>query len=111
MCIGRAILVALIALSVAMLPVAGNVARAMSPEAAFNTVHADCCPHGKPCDKRTTNDCGSMAGCALKCFSFFGAMVSGVNVGHGAAADLAPVLASLGFRSNPMAPPLPPPRV
>lgn len=110
MSIGRTILVALVAFSVAVLPVAGGMARAMTPDASLTSPQADCCPHGKPCDKRT-DDCGSMAGCALKCFNFFGAMVSDIIVRPTLAAEIEPVLASLTVLRNPTAPPLPPPRV
>jgi hypothetical protein len=106
----RVILVALVAFSVAVLPLAGGMAFAMPHHAALAAQQADCCPHGKPCEKKT-NDCGSMAGCALKCFNFSGAMVSGAVVRPALAADVEPVLASLSFHSNSTAPPLPPPRV
>jgi hypothetical protein len=109
--IGRAILVALIALSVAMLPVAGNVARAMSTEAAFGAAHVDCCPHGKPCDKGTTNDCDSMAGCALKCFSFSGAVVAPSAVNRAELPTETSALVVQSFSSSSDNPPLPPPRV
>jgi hypothetical protein len=72
---GRTILALLIALSVAMLPAAGAVG--MSPKSSMQTDTAtmagtsDCCPHqANPCAK--VDDCGTMATCALKCFSFAG---------------------------------------
>ena len=68
----RPILIALIALAVALLPVAGGMAVA-TPHAAFTAPQADCCPNGKPCEKKT-NGCGSVSGCALKCFSLTGAI-------------------------------------
>jgi len=108
MSIGRPLLIALIALAVALLPMAGGMALAMPHDASL-TGHADCCPHGKPCEKKT-DDCGSMAGCALKCFSFSGAMVSDAVVKPSPTADIAPVLDSLSFQSNRTAPLLPPPR-
>jgi hypothetical protein len=80
------------------------------PHGPFAAQQADCCPNGKQCEKKT-DGCGSMAGCALKCFNFSGAVVSGTVVKPAPAAELAAVLASLILPSNPTAPPLPPPRV
>jgi hypothetical protein len=71
--IGRTILAVLIALSVAILPAAGAaVASTQSGPAGMSmTDDMDCCPHkANPCDK--ADDCGTMATCALKCFSFAG---------------------------------------
>jgi hypothetical protein len=104
----RALLVVLVAMSVAMLPFAGGMARAMSHDTSLTAPQADCCPHGKPCEK---NDCGSLAGCALKCFNFAGITVSGVVSKPNAEAVVSPALAGLTPHSNLTAPPLPPPRV
>jgi hypothetical protein len=106
----RVILVALVAFSVTVVPLAGGMALSMPHGMSLAAQQADCCPHGKPCEKKT-DGCGSMAGCALKCFNFSGAIASRAVVKPAPAADLAPVLASLSFHSNPTAPPLPPPRV
>jgi hypothetical protein len=78
MTIGRTVLALLIALSVAMLPAAGAAGmNSHSPAAADMSVMEDmrdCCPHkANPCD-----DCGTMAACALKCFSFAGASSSAI---------------------------------
>jgi hypothetical protein len=107
----RAILIALIATSVAMLPVAGGMARAAATGISLSAMPADCCPHAKPCEKKSSDDCASMAGCALKCFNFFGTMAPSAVVRLTPAADLAPMLVNLRFDSNPTAPPPPPPRV
>ena len=109
--LARAFLVSLIAVSVAMVPLAGGMARAEADRMSATAMPSDCCPHGKPCEKKTSDDCGSMAGCALKCFNFSGALALGVVVRPVPAADLAPVLASLIFHSNSTVPLLPPPRV
>ena len=67
----RAIFVALITLSVAALPVASGMARAaMTLNASIAAPKTECCPHHQPCEKKT-NDCGSMAGCALKVLQLF----------------------------------------
>jgi hypothetical protein len=106
----RTILIALIALAVALLPMAAGMAVAMPQDASFTAAPADCCPNGKPCEKKT-DDCGSVAGCAIKCFNLTGAVV----VPFAAAltpSDLEkPSLALQGFRSMAENPPLPPPRV
>src|SRR4029079_16787133 len=105
----RVILVALVAFSVAVVPLAGGMAFFMPHGSALDPQHADCCPHGKPCEKKT-DGCGSITGCALKCLNFSGTVLAGAFVRLAPARDLAPVLASLSFHSNPTAPPLPPPR-
>jgi len=106
----RAILVALIAFSVAALPVAGGTARAMSHDAMLTAPMADCCPQGKPCEK-PTNDCGSMAACALKCFTLTGAPVGPQVVALVGLASERPAFLRQRFRSPSEHPPLPPPRV
>jgi hypothetical protein len=106
----RPILIALIALAVGLLPMAGGMALAMPHDATLTGPQADCCHDGKPCEKKT-DDCGSVPGCALKCFNLTGAVV----VPFAAAltpSDLEkPSLALQGFRSPAENPPLPPPRV
>jgi hypothetical protein len=109
---GRTILVALIALSLAMLPAASSVAHAKSLEGLISAVPSDCCQHSKPCNHQKTSDgCGSKIGCALKCFNFTGIIVSGAVSKPNAEALARLALPSLGLNSNPTAPPLPPPRV
>jgi hypothetical protein len=109
----RALLVALIALSVAMLPAAGGGAlKAKSTEMTEMSASEpmDCCPPAaNPCDK-AMDDCGCMATCALKCFSFAATSFSNI--------EFPMILASLSqsFASNPFhpqaaSPPFRPPRV
>ena len=80
MSIGRTILALLVSLSVAMLPAAaGAGASSKSPDRADMSITEDvsmsedmhdCCPPmANPCDHAMDN-CGSMATCVLKCFSF-----------------------------------------
>jgi hypothetical protein len=107
----RAILVAVVALAVAVLPVEGGMVRAEAAGMSATAMPSDCCPHTKPCEKKTADDCGSTAGCALKCFNFSGISVSGVVAKLNAVATVHPALAGVSSRSNPTAPPLPPPRV
>jgi hypothetical protein len=106
----RPILIALIALAVALLPVAGGMAFAMPHDASFGAPQADCCPNGKSCEKKT-DDCGSVAGCALKCFNLTGAVVAPFSAALTPSALEKPSLALQGFRSPAENPPLPPPRV
>jgi hypothetical protein len=77
MSIGRTIVALLIVLSVAILPAAAGAGMTVkSPAAAGISMTedmSDCCPHkANPCEE-TMDDCGTMAACALKCFSFLGA--------------------------------------
>lgn len=107
----RAILVAVVAFAVAALPIEGGMVRAEAAGVSATAMPADCCPHAKSCEKRAADDCGSTAGCALKCFNFSGITVSGVVAKLNTEATVNPGLARLSPRSNPTAPPLPPPRV
>jgi hypothetical protein len=107
----RAILVALTALSVATLPVAGGMARAAMTHDAAIAAKGDCCHDSGPCEKRNVGDCGSMGACALKCFNFsstlpaplYTAFMSSVNPRLTHAASHVP-----SASDNP---PLPPPRL
>jgi hypothetical protein len=107
---GRHILIALIALAVALLPVAGGMALALPHDASFAAANADCCPNGKPCEKET-DGCGSVAACVLKCCGLTGAIAAPVAVSLTVSALEKPALALQGFRSPAENPPLPPPRV
>jgi len=110
--IARTIVAFLIALSVAMLPAAGSAAMSTkSPEVAGIDVTddmSDCCPHKvSPCEK-TMDDCGAMATCALKCFSFLG--TSAVIVCPSAFAKMTASFAANPFSSQAGSPPFRPPR-
>jgi hypothetical protein len=107
---GRPILIAVIALAVALLPVAGGMAVAMPHDASFTTAPGDCCPNGKPCEKKT-DGCGSMSDCVLKCFSLTAVVVAPVAVGLTPSALEKRALVAQDFRSPAENPPLPPPRV
>jgi hypothetical protein len=111
MSIFRAILVSFVALAVAMLPVAGgfvdaNAAAGMSLSAA----PADCCPEGQPCEK-TMPDCGSMAGCMLKCPGVSGAVVAPFAMALTVSATERPPFAVQRVLAPSENPALPPPRV
>jgi hypothetical protein len=112
MSIGRTIAVLLIILSVAMLPAAGSAGVSVkSPEAAGIYVTEDvldCCPHkANPCEK-AMDDCGAMASCALKCFSFAG--TSAVIVFPPTFANKTVSFSASPFLSQTGSPPFRPPR-
>jgi hypothetical protein len=110
--IGRTILALLIALSVAMLPAAGGAGvSSKSPERAdmsmMEEMHDCCPPKANPCDKA---DCGTMATCALKCFSFAGTS-SSMIVFPSIFAKMTGSFAASPFSSQTSSPPFRPPRV
>ena len=112
MSIGRTILALLIALSVAMMPAAGTTgvsskSPAPTDVSMMDEMH-DCCPHkANPC---AMDDCGSMATCALKCFSFSGASSSTI-IFPLTFAKLATPFDGDPFSSQTGTPPFRPPRV
>ena len=106
----RAIFVAVVALSVAALPVASGMARAaMTHDASLAAPQTECCPQHEPCEKKT-NDCGSVAGCALKCFNYSGTVTAPSVVALTASALEISALIVPGVPSRWDNPPLPPPR-
>jgi hypothetical protein len=117
--IGRTILALLVALSVAMLPAAaGAGVSSKSPHQADMSMTEgmsmpedmhDCCPPTNPCD-HAMDDCGSMAGCVLKSFSFAGTSSSIVVFPATFAKMIAPVERN-PFSSQMGTPPFRPPRV
>src|SRR5262249_22951214 len=77
MAFARTILALVTALSVAVLPATGGAAvNAKSSDAEMIAARStdDCCPDNR-CDK-PARDCGSIAACALHCFSFVGGQAS-----------------------------------
>jgi hypothetical protein len=113
MSIGRTILALLVALSVALVPAAGGAGvSASSPNpadmSAMEDMH-DCCPKANPCDK-AMDDCGTMATCALKCFSF-AATLSSTIAFPATFAKMTPLLGGNPFSSQMGSPPFRPPRV
>ena len=106
----RTIFVAVVALSVAALPITSGMARAaMTHEASLGAPQTECCPHHEPCEKKT-NDCGSAAGCAAKCFNFSGTVATPFVVAVNRSALEKTALIVPGLRSSMDNPPLPPPR-
>jgi hypothetical protein len=114
MALARTILAVLIAASVALLPAAGGAAFKLQPSDAAEMSAAepmhDCCPpDANPCGKAMDN-CGSMAACALKCFSFAGGTSSLLQYPL-TPAGLMPLFESDGFRPQTGSPPFRPPRI
>lgn len=120
MSIGRTILALLVSLSVAMLPAAaGAGASSKSPDRADMSMTEDvsmsedmhdCCPpEANPCGP-AMDHCGTMATCALKCFSFAGTSSSFITFPASFAKMIAP-LEHNPFASQTGAPPFRPPRV
>jgi hypothetical protein len=119
MSIGRTILALLVSLSVAMLPAAaGAGVSAKSPHQADMSMTEDmsmtgdmhdCCPpKANPCD-HAMDDCGSMATCVLKCFSFAGTS-SEIIVFPATSVKMIAPFERNPFSSQTGAPPFRPPR-
>jgi hypothetical protein len=110
MSIGRTILTFVLALSVAVLPIGSGFATpAAEPAVAELTMSGhDCCDHDEmPINKM--NDCQAAAGCATKCFSVCGVVLSSPIVHPPLTAMEAP-LATETFPSQSGHPPFRPPR-
>jgi hypothetical protein len=113
--ISQTLLAIVVALSVAMLPAAGGFAagshtmEVSAPEAMPDCGHH----HHAPIDKtqKSTNDCASMAGCALKCFNFTGITFAGIAFSSPAGAALDPIRASDDIPPRMDGLPFRPPRV
>jgi hypothetical protein len=111
MSIVRAIVVAFIALSVAMLPVAGAMARASLPDMSFSAAQPECCPPGQHCDKQAKGDCGKSSACAFKCSSFSASTVAPSGLAPVPSPEQQSILVAETVRSPSVNPLLPPPRV
>jgi hypothetical protein len=81
--IGRTILTFLLALSLAMLPIAGAFAIPSDEPTASEVVVAsahDCCDHESMPADHAMKDCQAAAGCTAKCFNFYAVVFSGVAI-------------------------------
>jgi hypothetical protein len=114
----RPILAILVALSLAMAPIAGALAMPVSAtldsiviasELAVTSAH-DCCDQDGIPANRMVKDCQASAGCFSKCFSFFGVIFSDSGDQPYLGRAEPPFLAKT-FRSQTIHPPIPPPRV
>jgi hypothetical protein len=108
----RTIVVFLVALSVAMLPLAGGHAasQAIPSSSKLVTPAHDCCEHdGMPADD-VMKDCQAGAGCAAKCFSVCGVVFSSALI-HPPLAGHESRVATKNLRSQGVSAPFRPPRV
>jgi hypothetical protein len=104
----RAIFVALTALSLALLPMAGVAAPVHSPDSI--SAHADCCPMDGDCGKHSKGGCSEDASCAFKCAGVSAIPLASSETASvpNASAELTPIAQlSLPVAPNP---PSPPPR-
>jgi hypothetical protein len=111
MSIVRAIVVALTALSLAILPVAAAGTRGFSADTSFSVAQPECCPQGQHCEKRAKSECGKSAACALNCSSFFAATLAPSGVTRALLPLQRSAFVAEIVTSPSVNPPLPPPRV
>jgi hypothetical protein len=81
--IGRTILAFLVALSLAMLPMAGAFAVPSDEPTASDVVVAsahDCCDHESMPADYAMKDCQAAAGCTANCFNYYAVLLSGVAI-------------------------------
>jgi hypothetical protein len=111
---GRAILVFLLALSVAVLPSMAGAASATKSAGMLNMSSSmddmDCCPHGKvPSEKAIDGCCSSMASCPMNCFGTTAA--ASLIIFPSLLGDLAFSFANNSLHSHTGSPPFRPPRI
>jgi hypothetical protein len=114
MAFARTIFALLIAASVALLPAAGAGAFTLKSQdatemSATEPTHDCCPPAANPCDK-AMDDCGTMATCALKCFSCSTGVSSPLSFPL-TLASVMPLFESGDFYSQTGSPPFRPPRI
>jgi hypothetical protein len=81
--IGRTILAFLVALSLALLPMAGAFAVPSDEPTASDVVVAsehDCCDHESMPADHMMKDCQASASCTAKCLNFYALVFSGVTI-------------------------------
>ena len=107
----RTVLVGLVALSLAVLPVAaaGMWGAIMAGASSHAAAHTDCCSEAEPCDQQ--NGCDYSGACAVKCSLIPAATVAGMDMTGPAPAPARSAPAAGRFKSALEHPPLPPPRV
>ena len=106
----RTTMVALTALSVAILPAAGGRAHAFSPETSI-IAPSDCCTQGQHCEQRAKGDCAKFAECTLKCSGVSGIPLTPTGVAFSpSASPQAPPTTGIATAQS-SHPPSPPPRV
>jgi hypothetical protein len=112
MCVWRTITAVLIAVSVALLPMAARTASAAPVQtqasASIDCEHHHAAPVGKTAP--VENHCAAMADCVLSCCSITGVVAVSLVPHDGMASALAPARLSQRPHSLDLAPPLRPPR-
>jgi hypothetical protein len=111
--IGRTILAFLVALSLAMMPMAGAFAVPSDEPTASEVVVAsahDCCDHESMPADHVMKDCQAAAGCTAKCFNFYALVFSGVAVPPPSGGTESRFVSN-PFHSETASPPFRPPRV
>src|SRR5262245_43192560 len=110
--IGRTILAFLVALSLALLPMAGAFAipsdAPMASDVGVGPAH-DCCDHESTPADHVMKECLASAGCTAKCFNFYAVVFSGVAV-PSPTGGAEPLFVSNPFHSQTASPPYRPPR-
>jgi hypothetical protein len=110
--IGRTILAFLVALSLAMMPMAGAFAVPSDEPTVSEVVVAsahDCCDQSMPAD-HAMKDCQAAAGCTAKCFNFYALVFSGVAVPPPSGGTESRFVSN-PFHSETASPPFRPPRI
>jgi ABC-type taurine transport system substrate-binding protein len=111
---GHAILATLIALSVALLPIAASIAVSSKAAAAMVTASVPDCDHHRdaPADtsQKTADGCDSMAGCALKCFNITQVGFSTLTLASSPSVAIEPIWLENKLASQMGSPPFRPPR-
>ena len=105
----RAVILALLALSIAAFPLARGMAHVL-PQHAEAAADMECCHKGEPCEKKT-NDCDSNPACVLKCSSLPGTLAAASSLEPERVALSKPSRLAALFVSLSDNPPLPPPRL
>ncbi|HXG78790.1 MAG TPA: hypothetical protein VNJ31_05585 [Methyloceanibacter sp.] len=103
----RTLFALLLALAVTMLPLSDAFAHVMSGMPSHG---AGCCKSDTPCEKQWPA-CPSYAGCTLKCFNLSGALLPTADAGIAVWKAKRPIASDMQLHVQPLAPPLPPPRV
>jgi len=110
---GRTILALFVALSLAMLPIAGAFAVPQNESTASTQTVAsahDCCDDdGSPAD-RAANECQAAAGCFAKCFNFCAVLTPNMTI-HLPTNGMVSIFVATSFPSPLGSPPFRPPRV
>jgi hypothetical protein len=100
----RAVLAAVVALSIAVVPAVGGAAIASSSHISMSD------DEGMPCNK-AMDDSKAIAACALKCFNFAGVVVVVPVLPSAYVVHLERSFITNTFRSHPTRPPFRPPAV